>query len=59
VKYFDPVGWIIAAILTAFMAGVGVGGNFHEEQVVKDCTVVGKFRVERDIYDCKPVPSVE
>jgi len=59
VNNLDLVGWIIAAVLTAFLAGVGFGGNFHEVQVVKDCTVIGKFRVERDIYDCKPVLRVE
>jgi len=50
----DVIGWFIAAIVVAFLAGIGTGANFQQSQTVEDCSQLGSFRTEKDgVYECR------
>lgn len=49
----DLVGWIIAAIVVAFLAGIGIGANFQKSETVADCNQLGSFRTDKDgVFEC-------
>lgn len=52
-KTIDAVGFIIAIVAFAFLAGVGFGGNFSDDETAKDCQQLGKFRAADLSFECR------
>lgn len=58
-KWLDPMGWFVTAIVIAFLMGIGIGANFGESQLTEDCDKLGRFHTKTAVYDCTLMEGVE
>jgi hypothetical protein len=55
----SELGWFIAIGMFLFCAGIGIGGNFSDEQIAKRCKLLGKFDYKDTGYECRELKRVE